>query len=44
MNAEEKTAMKLSSASSFLDDAIAFGYIMSGGLKLIPDFFQVSVT
>jgi len=38
MNAEEKTAMKLSSASSFLDDAIAFGYIMSGGLKLIPDF------
>ncbi|HEY1009115.1 MAG TPA: neuraminidase-like domain-containing protein [Daejeonella sp.] len=38
MNAGEIVAMSLSSASTVLDAAIAAGYIISGGLKLIPSF------
>lgn len=38
MNAAEIVAMTLSSISTVLDAAIATGYIISGGLKLIPDF------
>jgi hypothetical protein len=37
-NINEKLALKLSKASTILDAAIALGYIMSGGLKSIPDF------
>ena len=38
MNAGEYTAMGLSIASTALDAAIAAGYILAGGLKLIPQF------
>ncbi|UVI32917.1 Tc toxin subunit A-related protein [Paenibacillus spongiae] len=38
MNAWEITALSLSGASTLLDTAIAAGYIMAGGLKLIPNF------
>ncbi|MCQ6557500.1 Tc toxin subunit A-related protein [Paenibacillus mendelii] len=38
MNAWEVTALSLSGASTVLDTAIAAGYIMAGGLKLIPNF------
>jgi peptidoglycan hydrolase-like protein with peptidoglycan-binding domain len=38
MNLAEIAAMTLSGISTALDAAIATGYIISGGLKLIPDF------
>lgn len=38
MNAWEVTALSLSGASTAMDAAIAAGYILSGGLKLIPKF------
>jgi hypothetical protein len=38
MNAGENTAMALSIASTLLDAGIAVGYILAGGLKLIPEF------
>ncbi|HSI77230.1 MAG TPA: hypothetical protein VK957_15115, partial [Lunatimonas sp.] len=38
MNAAETVSMTLSSISTALDAAIATGYIISGGLKLIPNF------
>jgi peptidoglycan hydrolase-like protein with peptidoglycan-binding domain len=38
MNTAEVVALGLSSASLVLDACIAAGYIISGGLKLIPDF------
>jgi hypothetical protein len=38
MNPGEITAMALSSASTLLDAGIAVGYILAGGLKLIPEF------
>ena len=38
MNTAEIIAMTLSGISTALDAAIATGYIISGGLKLIPDF------
>lgn len=34
----ERSAFRLTDASTALDDAIAVGYVMSGGLKLIPSF------
>ena len=38
MNVAEGIAFGLSTASTLVDAAIAFGFILSGGLKLIPDF------
>jgi peptidoglycan hydrolase-like protein with peptidoglycan-binding domain len=38
MNAAEIIAFSLSSASTFLDAAIAVGHILAGGLKAIPKF------
>lgn len=38
VNVAEGVALGLSSASLLLDAVIATGYIISGGLKLIPDF------
>jgi peptidoglycan hydrolase-like protein with peptidoglycan-binding domain len=38
MNTAETVAMTLSGISTALDAAIAAGYIISGGLKLIPSF------
>ena len=37
-NAGEITAFSLSTASTVIDAAVAVGYILSGGLKLVPDF------
>lgn len=37
-SSNERTAHNLSIASTVIDSAIAVGYILSGGLKLIPDF------
>jgi hypothetical protein len=37
-NAGEITAMTLSGVSLALEAAVAVGYVLSGGLKLIPDF------
>jgi hypothetical protein len=37
-NAWEITAFTLSSASTVIDIAIATGYVLAGGLKLIPNF------
>ncbi len=38
MNTEETISFVLNTASTVLDAAIAAGYVLSGGLKLIPDF------
>jgi hypothetical protein len=38
MNTAENIAMALSGASTLLDAGIAVGYILAGGLKLIPEF------
>lgn len=38
LNAGEKTALALSIASTAIDASIMVGYILAGGLKLIPDF------
>ena len=38
LNAGEQAAFALSAASTAIDVAIAVGYTVSGGLKLIPDF------
>jgi hypothetical protein len=38
LNAGEITALALNTASTVIDAAIAIGYALSGGLKLVPDF------
>ncbi|HEX5553392.1 MAG TPA: neuraminidase-like domain-containing protein, partial [Chitinophagaceae bacterium] len=38
LNTGEITALALNAASTAIDAAIAIGYALSGGLKLIPDF------
>ena len=38
MNTEESVALGLNVAATVLDTAVAIGYAMSGGLKLVPDF------
>ncbi|MFC9585845.1 neuraminidase-like domain-containing protein [Streptomyces yangpuensis] len=38
LNTEERTALDLSGISLGLEAAVAVGYILSGGLKLIPTF------
>jgi len=38
LSSGEKAALALNVASTVIDDAIAVGYSLSGGLKLIPDF------
>lgn len=38
MNANEKLANDLSIASTVIDSAVALGYVLSGGLRVVPQF------
>ena len=38
MNTWEKVAISLSGTSTVINAAIAFAYVLSGGLKVVPQF------